>query len=182
MFRAALKHDVKLTTNIRASTAQYGTKVYLVPRQYLSSINTLACLSHHDRDCQPRTEGIAGHAKARPFCAYARSRTASSRPEDAKDVSVPKPPLSIVFTDIVKSTTIWEKDADTMAQAMTIHDDLVRELINAHRHRCEHSSAWSARPARWPFWRQPTLVCRDRWAEPILGSATTATSAKSWQY
>ncbi len=43
----------------------------------------------------------------------------------------PRPPqgsLGIVFTDIVKSTAIWEKDAAAMAEAMRLHDSIVRDL------------------------------------------------------
>jgi len=44
----------------------------------------------------------------------------------------PQPPLSIVFTDIVKSTAIWEKNSTAMAEAMTIHDNLIRTLTATH--------------------------------------------------
>ena len=44
----------------------------------------------------------------------------------------PKSPLAIVFTDIVKSTTIWENDTSAMTKAMTIHDDLIRKLTDTY--------------------------------------------------
>lgn len=44
----------------------------------------------------------------------------------------PQGDLSIVFTDIVKSTAIWEANAPAMVAAMHTHDDMVRELITAN--------------------------------------------------
>lgn len=44
----------------------------------------------------------------------------------------PQGDLSIVFTDIVKSTAIWEKDAPSMAEAMTLHDTMIRDLTEAN--------------------------------------------------
>lgn len=44
----------------------------------------------------------------------------------------PRPPLAIVFTDIVKSTMLWEKDSKSMTEAMTIHDDMVRSLSDKY--------------------------------------------------
>ncbi|KAI1619024.1 nucleotide cyclase [Exophiala viscosa] len=54
---------------------------------------------------------------------------ASSR--DGVQATAAPPPegnLSIVFTDIVKSTAIWEKDAAAMVEAMAIHDIMIRDL------------------------------------------------------
>ncbi|KIW91714.1 uncharacterized protein Z519_07682 [Cladophialophora bantiana CBS 173.52] len=45
------------------------------------------------------------------------------------------PPLGrigIVFTDIVKSTNIWEKDTNAMIKAMKLHDDMIRGLTVAN--------------------------------------------------
>lgn len=44
----------------------------------------------------------------------------------------PQGDLSIVFTDIVKSTAIWEAHASAMVAAMHTHDDMVRELMAAN--------------------------------------------------
>ncbi|KAK4940604.1 hypothetical protein LTR10_019363 [Elasticomyces elasticus] len=44
----------------------------------------------------------------------------------------PEGSLSIVFTDIVKSTAIWEKDASAMVEAMAIHDIMIRDLTEAN--------------------------------------------------
>lgn len=44
----------------------------------------------------------------------------------------PQGSLSIVFTDIVKSTAIWEKDAPAMVQAMHLHDDMIRSLTETN--------------------------------------------------
>lgn len=45
-----------------------------------------------------------------------------------KAAEAPTPPLAIVFTDIVKSTAMWEKDCASMSEAMDIHDRLARDL------------------------------------------------------
>lgn len=50
-----------------------------------------------------------------------------------KESSAPEPPVAIVFTDIVKSTMLWETDSTTMTTAMAIHDDLIRRLCRLHR-------------------------------------------------
>ncbi|EXJ58449.1 hypothetical protein A1O7_05874 [Cladophialophora yegresii CBS 114405] len=46
----------------------------------------------------------------------------------ARGIPPPVGPISIVFTDIVKSTNIWEKDTNAMISAMQLHDDTVRSL------------------------------------------------------
>lgn len=58
------------------------------------------------------------------------SRTATENTED--EDQTPKPPLAIVFTDIVKSTALWEKDSESMNEAMAIHDDLIRSLADKY--------------------------------------------------
>ena len=55
-----------------------------------------------------------------------------SSSESPVDNNAPKSPLTIVFTDIVKSSAIWEKDFSAMSEAMTIHDDLLRALMEKH--------------------------------------------------
>ncbi len=62
-----------------------------------------------------------------------RTSTSMDGPDGAEGNDAPKPPLAIVFTDIVKSTAIWEKDSATMSEAMTIHDDLVRDVSNTYK-------------------------------------------------
>lgn len=49
-----------------------------------------------------------------------------------RDDKAPKPPLAIVFTDIVKSTALWEKDSESMNKAMAVHDDMIRELSDKY--------------------------------------------------
>jgi len=63
--------------------------------------------------------------------------TLNGRVDDAESktrqsTEAPQPPLAIVFTDIVKSTAIWEKNSSAMAESMTIHDDLLRNLTATH--------------------------------------------------
>lgn len=53
--------------------------------------------------------------------------------EEAEDYGkAPKSPLAIVFTDIVKSTALWEKDSEAMNEAMAIHDDMIRDLADKY--------------------------------------------------
>jgi len=49
------------------------------------------------------------------------------RSDRGTSVPSPKPPLSIVFTDIVKSTLLWENDAAAMKDAIQIHDSIMRQ-------------------------------------------------------
>lgn len=48
------------------------------------------------------------------------------------DEKAPKSPFAIVFTDIVKSTALWEKDPESMNEAMAIHDDMIRSLSDKY--------------------------------------------------
>lgn len=132
MFRAALKNDVKLTTNIRAPAAVLCIKAQLKPERELADITTT-------RHSQIRSSGVRFNKFSIRTSGDLRSLSTSIRRKEQlrqdgdDDIPAPNPPLSIVFTDIVKSTAIWEKDADTMAKAMRIHDDLVRETIRARK-------------------------------------------------
>lgn len=65
------------------------------------------------------------------------SRTGKHEPSSSSCISTIKDPtstdpptgnLSIVFTDIVKSTAMWESDAQAMADAMHMHDAMIRSL------------------------------------------------------
>ncbi|EXJ80783.1 hypothetical protein A1O3_07067 [Capronia epimyces CBS 606.96] len=47
--------------------------------------------------------------------------------------TAPQGSLSIVFTDIVKSTLIWEKDSAAMTQAMQLHDSTIRHLTESNQ-------------------------------------------------
>ncbi|KAK5942066.1 hypothetical protein PMZ80_006019 [Knufia obscura] len=58
--------------------------------------------------------------------------TSTDVPSGSRGDDAPKPPLAIVFTDIVKSTAMWEKDSSAMSEAMFIHDSLIRDLSNIH--------------------------------------------------
>ena len=50
----------------------------------------------------------------------------------AQEDSAPSGPLVIVFTDIVKSTDIWEKATQAMVVAMELHDETIRSLTISH--------------------------------------------------
>jgi len=43
--------------------------------------------------------------------------------------------LTFLFTDIEGSTRRWEADADEMRAALAIHDDVMREIVEAHQGR-----------------------------------------------
>lgn len=61
------------------------------------------------------------------------TKTLSASETTSKDdAPPPRGPLSIVFTDIVKSTAIWEAHAAAMASAMQTHDNTIRTLITAN--------------------------------------------------
>ena len=45
----------------------------------------------------------------------------------------PTGPMAIVFTDIVKSTDIWENDTNAMISAMQLHDDTIRSLTRSNK-------------------------------------------------
>ncbi|MFZ0832739.1 MAG: adenylate/guanylate cyclase domain-containing protein, partial [Mycobacterium sp.] len=41
--------------------------------------------------------------------------------------------VTFLFTDIEGSTRRWEADADAMRAALTAHDDVLRDVVKAHR-------------------------------------------------
>lgn len=47
-------------------------------------------------------------------------------------VTPPTGSLSIVFTDVVKSTAIWESNSPAMTDAMNIHDSIIRRATEAY--------------------------------------------------
>ncbi|KIY00693.1 uncharacterized protein Z520_03358 [Fonsecaea multimorphosa CBS 102226] len=50
----------------------------------------------------------------------------------ARGTAPPLGRIGIVFTDIVKSTDIWEEDTGAMIEAMKLHDDMIRGLTVAN--------------------------------------------------
>lgn len=61
------------------------------------------------------------------------SPSAPSLSPHATSTDPPTGNLSIVFTDIVKSTAIWETNTEAMAQAMHIHDSAIRTLTTVNQ-------------------------------------------------
>ena len=52
------------------------------------------------------------------------------RPADASNIHDVGPnPVVIMFTDIQGSTSLWEKDAESMAQALTVHNEVFRSFL-----------------------------------------------------
>jgi adenylate cyclase len=58
---------------------------------------------------------------------------AASNEVPAREIPAPLGPIGIVFTDIVKSTNIWEKDTQAMISAMELHDNTVRSVTVANQ-------------------------------------------------
>ena len=48
------------------------------------------------------------------------------------NVPAPEGQLAIVFTDVVKSTAIWESDPSAMTRAMQIHDEIIRSATSRY--------------------------------------------------
>ncbi|KAJ9637077.1 hypothetical protein H2204_005001 [Knufia peltigerae] len=66
----------------------------------------------------------------------AESETESVSPKGniaTATTAAPQGNLSIVFTDIVKSTAMWEKNPSAMSRAMSLHDASIRSLIERNR-------------------------------------------------
>ncbi|KAK5197152.1 hypothetical protein LTR72_000377 [Exophiala xenobiotica] len=87
------------------------------PARPFSSTN-----ARHDPETKTKRIGDAhGTVKSEPDTLDRRRHLASRTPPPQGD-------LSIVFTDIVKSTAIWEQDAPAMVRAMHLHDTMIRTL------------------------------------------------------
>ena len=48
-------------------------------------------------------------------------------------VDLPSGTITLVFTDVVRSTDAWERDTDAMRVRMELHDELAPRIVNAHR-------------------------------------------------
>jgi class 3 adenylate cyclase len=46
--------------------------------------------------------------------------------------AAPSGVVTFLFTDVEGSTRRWEKDTDAMRAAMAAHDDVLRQVIEAH--------------------------------------------------
>ncbi|OQU95313.1 Adenylate and Guanylate cyclase catalytic domain-containing protein [Cladophialophora immunda] len=99
--------------------------------------------------CAPSIVGTHFAPQNRPCLRISRFTTSTSlnssdaarKPAQAAMVSSETPArgtppplgrIGIVFTDIVKSTNIWEKDTNAMIEAMKLHDDMIRGLTVAN--------------------------------------------------
>ena len=49
------------------------------------------------------------------------------------EIALPTGTVTFLFTDIVGSTPLWESQPELMAQALTIHNDALRQAIQANR-------------------------------------------------
>ena len=51
---------------------------------------------------------------------------------DAMTAAAPSGVVTFLFTDVEGSTRRWEKDADAMRAALSAHDEVLRQVIEAH--------------------------------------------------
>ncbi|KAK5075514.1 hypothetical protein LTR64_001721 [Lithohypha guttulata] len=129
-----IKHDVKLARSLNVAL-----------KLSRSCINTSPYQSHQRSRCintalGPRRAGkydpttwpqLAENVSKRAISTTSELHERADAASD-EEVTAPISPLAIVFTDIVKSTAIWEKDSAVMAEAMEIHDNFVRRLLDNH--------------------------------------------------
>lgn len=95
------------------------------------------CSTRSRRQSQPRNENLNKTGNATPQASNTPpATTATSLSQDeASEISTPpdEGPVAIIFTDIVKSTNIWEKaPAPAVAEAMKLHDNTIRHLTVAN--------------------------------------------------
>lgn len=81
---------------------------------------------------QNRCAGSVYQSQAHRLLSTSSIRVSQAVDRANDNDEAPKSPLAIVFTDIVKSTAIWESNAEVMAKAMAVHDDLIRKLTTEH--------------------------------------------------
>jgi predicted ATPase/class 3 adenylate cyclase len=51
---------------------------------------------------------------------------------DDRDRSITDRPITFLFTDVEHSTALWDRDPEAMAEALRLHDTIVRESIEDH--------------------------------------------------
>ncbi|ETI22574.1 hypothetical protein G647_06650 [Cladophialophora carrionii CBS 160.54] len=115
------QHGILLTSTTGWSSSNLTTAVTstdLPSRRNLSSTGRW-----YRRKLEPRS---TDNALPKKGMTTAAAMVSNDLP--ARGIPPPVGPISIVFTDIVKSTNIWEKDTDAMISAMQLHDDTVRSL------------------------------------------------------
>lgn len=101
------------------------------------------CSTRGRRESLPRNEHVnkTGNgttpqvANSPPTTATTATTATALSQDETSEISTPpdEGPVAIIFTDIVKSTNIWEKaPAAAMAEAMKLHDDTIRHLTVAN--------------------------------------------------
>lgn len=103
-------------------------------------ISTTSPVHHQSRSKAGRDEGATctnpaprnenSNTGQHRLLAMSSEAERNAPPDDS--VAPPDGDLSIVFTDIVKSTAIWEATPLAMTTAMHTHDNMVRELISSN--------------------------------------------------
>ena len=88
------------------------------------SFNTTTCNNIHEPE--PKSAPSAPGALAEASTTLAAAIMSNEVP--ATDTGPPLGSIGIVFTDIVKSTNLWEKDPEAMIAAMHVHDEAIRSL------------------------------------------------------
>ncbi|KAL2443683.1 Adenylate cyclase [Exophiala dermatitidis] len=99
-----------------------------------SGANAVRCFSSSPFSLTKSQESKAEEASGQR---HASTPSADEIQQDIKrpatGATPPQGSLGIVFTDIVKSTAIWEKDSAAMMQAMQVHDQMIRHLTEVNQ-------------------------------------------------
>lgn len=81
----------------------------------------------------PPKDGIGDNATVGTFETKESGGTISSDDADKiKGMKVPKGDVTIVFTDIQGSTSLWESNASAMKEALDTHDQIMRKCYSKH--------------------------------------------------
>lgn len=126
----ALANDMKHVFTARPASWRTGaTRLCLTDNTAIRGARP----PHNRRNIARAAPAASRGIRARQYRAFSTSNSAwNTTPDTVEGDDAPKPPLVIVFTDIVKSTAIWEKDSSIMSKAMTIHDNLIRNLSDTY--------------------------------------------------
>ena len=125
-----LRNEIKLVSTPYCTPVRQSQRL---PHLATSTSQLRYISTRHERQAASNTSNTFNGVRLR------RNRniaTFKQAPVDAADSAArrmdpPVSPLAIVFTDIVKSTAIWENDSAAMSEAMLIHDNLIRRLVTA---------------------------------------------------
>ena len=115
-------HRLLLTTPTKWSTSHPNTSFVHRDARYSHRSFSSTSLHHKNKLNPPSTQNMSLLKPSIPSAAVV------SNEHPAIETPAPLGAISIVFTDIVKSTKIWETDTQAMITAMKLHDDTIRSL------------------------------------------------------